>query len=107
MDHSRSIVHLDDFRRHVRAARVFTHAAFRISAATTDRRGTPATMCGHLTLGYQPLLLSLLLLVFLRIIRARLAERAFRVITFLLPPLRGKEIGPLIQKEKGKWKMDT
>ena len=81
MDHSRSIVHLDDFRRHVRAARVFTHAAFRISAATTDRRGTPATMCGHLTLGYQPLLLSLLLLVFLRIIRARLAERAFRVIT--------------------------
>jgi hypothetical protein len=40
------------------------------------------------------------------IIRARLAERAFRVITFL-PPLRGKEISPLIQKEKGKWKMDT
>ena len=89
MFHSRSIVHLDDFCRHVRAARVFTHAALRISAATTDRRGTSATMCGHMTLGYQPLLLSLLLLVFLCIIRARLAERAFRVITFL-PPLRGK-----------------
>jgi hypothetical protein len=119
MDHSRSIVHLDDFRSHVKAARVFTHAAFRISAtrifmhaafrisaATTDRRRTPAIMCGHLTLGYQPLLLNLLLLVFLRIIRARLAECAFRVITFL-PPLRGKGISPLIQKRKGEWKMST
>ena len=71
---------MKQYREHVKATRIFMHAAFRISAATTDRRRTPAIMCGHLTLGYQ-LLLNLLLLVFLRIIRARLAECAFRVIT--------------------------